>query len=92
MFLFDFLMRGQARLPAGDQDGPQMSLAQLYDIAEITEGHVTLVDDFDDFDPVYRKSEKFSILNRIMKVNAINKTLTNAEFNKLFDQSKENSR
>jgi hypothetical protein len=58
-----------------------MSISELYEIAEITENYVTLVDDLEDFDPVYRKSEKFNIINRIMKVHAINKQLTNLEFN-----------
>ena len=48
---------------------PSMTLNQLFEIAEISEGYMTLVDDFEDFDPVYRKSEKYNILNRVMKVN-----------------------
>lgn len=69
---------------------PSMTLNQLFEIAEISEGYMTLVDDYEDFDPVYRKSEKYNILNRVMKANQINMKLSNTEFNKLFDISKEN--
>lgn len=63
-----------------------MALSQLFEVAEITPEAVTAVDDLEDFDPVFRKSDKFSILNRLAEVHELEKQQMNpATIARLFE-------
>jgi hypothetical protein len=92
MFIFDFIIRDKAnRLVIPEHyERVNYSLNELYELTEISENYMAYIDDLEDFDPVYRHRDKREILYRIEKANDINKHMSNKEFNKLFERSKDN--
>jgi hypothetical protein len=89
MFLFDFVMRNSKNpMPSFSYDRVQLPLCNIYELMEINETPTR--GGVEEFDPVYRPSERDEIRHRILQANSIDVRLNNKEFNALFDRSKEN--
>lgn len=89
MFLFDFIMRSEKnQIAAFNYDRVKLSLSNIMELMEINETPSRR--GLEEFDPVYRPSEKYRIRHRILQAHQIEVRLTNKEFNALFDRSREN--
>lgn len=89
MYFFDFIMRNAKNpISAFNYDRVKLPLTKIFEILDINETHNRV--GLEEFDPVFRPSDRRIIRHRLRQAHQIDVKMTNKEFNALFDLSKEN--